>query len=297
MEKVKMVLISFFIVMILMCSTVTISSQNIQSDSFDDQLDQSQVNVDTVNVFYGNISFVQSFRPAFPKLMRVELFLARYGDFSGDVRVCIKDSRTSDTVLAEVVVSADVIPRFEPEWILFDVGDVDVEIDESYYICCETVSGDEDHYFLWYGTNLDGYERGLKYVTVDGGVTWEQRPNDDCAFKTYGAGPILDIIYVIGDSTKNIQIGIRNKGTLAAESVKVTSSFEGGLLFTRWFEYEFNGSLAPGHELRVDVSPVIGFGPTTLYIDVWSENANSIEMENIEIFLLFYYIYVISLNP
>ena len=277
----------------LLCLSISISSipglEN--SDQNDDQLDQSQVNVDTVNVFYGNISFVQSFRPAFPKLMRVELFLARYGDFSGDVRVCIKDSRTSDTVLAEVVVSADVIPRFEPEWILFDVGDVDVEIDESYYICCETVSGDEDHYFLWYGTNLDGYERGLKYVTVDGGVTWEQRPNDDCAFKTYGAGPILDIIYVVSDSYNTIEIGLKNTGTSEAHNIKVTSFFSEGIILKDWFEYKLNDSLAPGHELRVDVYPVIGFGPAILKIDVWSENAQSIEISK-DLFMLLFYVYI-----
>ena len=291
MKKCIVSVSSIFIVIILLLTSFSLYAKPVQTGSSDDELDQQQTLVDTVSSIYGNVSIVQSFSPSFPILTRVQLYVSRYGNVSSDLRVYIKNSRTSETILTESYVSQDNISGYEPEWITFDFEDIEVDSDETYYLFCDTESGDEDHYYLWYGTNLNPYELGVKYITTNNGISWIQKPNDDCAFKTFGSGPILDLKYVVSDKFNQIEIGIENSGTSSADQIKITSSFPDGFVLKKWFENKVNSSLDPGHKLIVKVSPIIGIGPATLHIDIWAENAQRIETSK-DLLLLFFYIYV-----
>ncbi len=290
MIHVKKILIILLFINLLV-SAFTFTGQSNNDSLADDQLDQTQENADTVDYFYQDIVVAQSFQPELPKLTRIELYLLKYGNISSDLTLFIKDAITGGTVLTQAVVSKHEIPENESVWILFDVEDIDVEADTSYYIVLKTASGDEDRYYQWYGTNLNGYNNGLKYISNDSGVIWKQFSSADCAFRTYGSGPVLQIDYITGDSWNQIEIGIYNNGTSEAQQIKVTSSISGGFLLRNWFEYEANTSLMPGHQLRVDVYPIIGIGPATINVDVWSNNANRIKMSR-DIFMFLFYIWV-----
>ncbi len=286
------------LVLLVFLSTFLATAFSIPVESNDESLAKDELDVDqsysnSVDRIYGDIVIGQSFSPTLPELTRVELYLSKRGEITSNFRLYIKESRTSETILTQTSVSADSIPSVDRIWVMFDFADIDVDTEKTYYIFCTTDSGDEDSYYEWYQSNLNRYAEGIKYVSSDNGETFLEELNSDCTFRTYGSGPILNVEYVISESWNSIEVSIKNKGTSAADNIKVTTSFSRGLsLMVRdWFEYKSNTSLSPGHELHVNVDPVIGFGATTMKIDVWSENAQRI-IESKHVFLFLFYIYI-----
>lgn len=289
----RQTLVSVILLFMLLATAFSISGKSIEKPLANDELDIDQSYSNSVDRFYENIIIGQSFRPSLPELTRVELFVSKRGDITSDFRLYIKETRTSETILTQTSVSSNMIPTVDRAWIMFDFADIEVDTEKTYYIFCTTDSGTEESYYEWYQSNLNRYNDGLKYVSDDNGETWLQEVNTDCSFRTYGAGPILHVEYVTADSWNTIEVSIKNEGTSTAENIKVTSSFSKGLSFMikDWFEYQSNTSLAPDHELHVSVSPVIGFGATTMNIDIWSQNAQRVEHSR-PVFLFLFYIYI-----
>jgi len=286
-KTIKISIISILLFSLLSTSfIIPLSSTSIS----DDELDQQQTQVNSVEFIYNESMIAQSFRPTLPELTRIQLYISKQGEISSNFTVEIKESLMEEPI-AEVSIPSENVPTIEPQWLTFDFSNFEITQEETYYIIGKTGSGDLENYYKWYTSSIDAYENGLTYITNNSGRTWEQISSMDCTFKTYGAGPILDIVYINGGPGNKISIGIENIGTSQATNVKVTGSFTEGLMFKKWFEYTLNHSIEADELAAIELSPVIGLGPATFNINVWSEKAATVE-KTTYIFMLIFYVYI-----
>ena len=259
----------------------------------DDEIDQQQTQIGSYARIYNETHVAQSFIPTLPILTRIEIYLSKSGSITSDITLIIKESRDGPS-LEQVSVSSDKVKLNEGEWIEFDFPDLEVERGERYYIYCRTDLGDEDNCYKWYGSILDNYEEGFKYVSNNSGTSWEQY-SEDCTFITYGAGPIPEITYVVGGVGPKIDIGVKNTGNSEANIIKITAEFSGGIIIRDFYTERLDTTLEPDGEISVSISPIIGLGHSFVKISVWWELFDKIKSVDVteEIWLLFFYTYVI----
>lgn len=290
MEKKFQKILSFVFIFLIINSSLiftTTGETTINADN-EDEIDQQQTQVNSVELIYNGNQIAQSFTPTLPKITRIKLYLSKKGEISSDFTLVIKE-KLMESSIKEVSVAPENIPEKQPEWIEFDFPDIDSKSD-IYYFICKTDSGDQDNYYEIYCYTLDLYENGIGYTSNNNGNTWQQKPNLDFTFKTYGEGPILNIEFIRGLPGGKINIGIKNIGTSDADNLKITATFSGGLMLKRFYEEKPN-TLEPDYELHVEISPIIGLGITTLTIYVTSDNAERIETER-KVFIFFFYVYI-----
>lgn len=79
----------------------------------------------------------------------------------------------------------NVFPTDNFSWIEFDFEDISVTPGSTYYIVSYTENVTDN----WYGWGMkvgDVYPDGTVYYTTNEGVLWEEKPDGDMTFKTYG---------------------------------------------------------------------------------------------------------------
>ena len=157
--------------------------------SIDSDPDMDQYQNEETNVYYGinaNIVFTQIFKPSFPTLNHVKLYIGKHGTVTENLICSIRDSLNGPD-LAVVEKTPDQIPD-NTSWITFDITDLNVNTGEKCFIVV-TVA-DHMHYgaYHWgiaYYESL--YPEGfpLKYQNNE----WEIMANKDFCFETYGLNP------------------------------------------------------------------------------------------------------------
>ncbi len=89
--------------------------------------------------------------------------------------------------IADRTIKPDEIPKNRNgEWIVFDVPDIDLWINHTYYIVVHANGGDESNYYRWYFGGDNPYGRGMAYFSNDNATTWNKEQNNDFCFRTYG---------------------------------------------------------------------------------------------------------------
>jgi len=182
-----------------------------------DDLDQSQEQSDNYYKLYGDRWFAQSFIPGSDKskLTKVEILINKHVKKSslraktiaaaaalrirgvGEKKPLLDNKLGSITLeiretldgrpIADRTLNPDEIPKNgDGEWVVFDVSDVDLWIDHTYYIVIHASGGDESNYYRWYFAGDNPYGRGIGFSSYDNGTTWNNEPNNDFCFKTYG---------------------------------------------------------------------------------------------------------------
>ena len=290
MKKYKKLLVYILIILLVDTSFIlNISADNTSNTLENDKIDQEQNQFNNAKLVYNQTMIAQSFTPTLPKITRIKLFLAKQGDISSDFTLIIKDKLTGP-IITEVSIPSNNIPNIQPEWIEFIFPEI-TSNSEFYYFLCKTDSGDQENYYEVYCTTLNSYNNGIAYLTDDGGTTWLQDSNIDFTFKTYGSGPILNIEFIRGLPKGVISIGIKNIGTSNADNMKISAIFSGGFMLKNFYEIYPNISLETDHELHAEISPIIGFGMTTLEIYIYADSANLVETSK-DVFILLFYIYI-----
>ena len=285
--------IAFLILSIIIGLTLTpVSSKN--TNLTGDQLDQEQTISDGKDYIYSDHWKAQSFKPTTKMLTRVQLYISRLGDITSDFEVDIKDSLSGQS-LTSCSVPASEIPLANTEWVDFDFLDIQVTVDTTYYIVCKTNTGDQSNSYNWYEASGNPYENGIKYYSDDNGVNWQQNPDYDFCFKTYGQKAELDIPYIKGGFGWNIYYGIENIGTTEINNISVYFAFSSGLILTGKTRTDtINQTIPPGEILDNAFSPVIGFGSTEITITVSSPEIPAVP-KTAHAFLFFFSIYVTPL--
>ena len=227
----------------------------------DDELDQSQLEMDFFapvgNIFLApeiNYITAQSFIPTKNVLTRVEILAGKNSTATYDYTLAIRDDLLeSDLTSLSLPPGAFVTENFS--WEEFDFEDIPVTPGSTYYIVCYTYD-QVDNWYAW-GAQLDDvYPDGSVWFSEDDGASFEEDPDADLTFKTYGwdntvpeepfiSGPTSgdpgtsynfeisstdpdgdDVIYCVdwGDGSGEVCVGPYASGTVAVVSHTWTSS-------------------------------------------------------------------------
>ena len=159
-----------------------------------DELDQYQINHDEGAVgpigdfpdMPYNVTFAQSFIPQKEILTRVQLYMGKIITAFYPCMVAIRDNLTEEN-LVKVSIDPDefVVYPNNLTWVEFNFDDIMVTIGNTYYIVAYT-SNVTNNTYAWGGNNSDSYPNGTVFVSIDGGEIWENEPDADMCFMTYG---------------------------------------------------------------------------------------------------------------
>jgi hypothetical protein len=292
-KKHKKVTVILILLLITMFTFNPASSKN--TNLSDDQIDQEQTQANGKDYIYSNHLKAQSFKPTTKTLTKIQLNINRIGDITSDFEISIKNSISSQS-LTSLSVPYTEIPPTNPEWIEFNFIDINVTVDQTYYIICKTSTGDEYNSYNWYESSDNPYERGIKYYSDDNGENWQQSPENDFCFKTYGQKVEIDIPYIKGGFGWNINYGIENIGTTeTSDIIDVYIAFSGGLILTGNTRTDnINQTIPPGEIIDKTLSPVIGFGPTEITITIYSPELPATS-KTAQAFLFLFSIYITPL--
>jgi hypothetical protein len=258
-----------------------------------DELDQSMTTPDGV-IQVGwyppaqntttNLSVAQSFKPQKELLTRVQFLMGRNATTTNSCVLAIRDNLTHND-LASVHMNPAEFPVMDPAhmenltWVTFDVNDIWVTLNQTYYIVLYTANDtdNDDNYYYVSGNGTNLYPNGTAYLSTNNGDTWQEITNSDGCFKTYGLREtFLDL--TVKSSLFGPMFIIRNIGNYTAWDVTWNFTINGGIFrITHWTVVGTLPKLEPGDEIIVKMdSPIIGFGAVTLSIRVSAANAREI---------------------
>jgi len=145
------------------------------------EVDQRQVEQEYAYLINNTRWLAQSFVPSMPIISKVELGIIAW-EQGYDVEVSIRD-----TLKGEVLGSASKVIKptddWETQWVMFNLGEVNVSPGKEYYIVCK--SSKPDWGVAWVvGNNV--YENGTFYHSRDVGNRWHSVEDVDACFVTYG---------------------------------------------------------------------------------------------------------------
>ncbi|KAA0003531.1 MAG: hypothetical protein FE044_01400 [Thermoplasmata archaeon] len=165
-----------------------------------DGIDQKQEKSDGCYKIYGNKWYSQSFKNTRGKLTKVEIlvnkhikslnflackkFSASTNDKIGNLTIAIRYELDGKDILNKTF-SPDKISK-SGDWITFDFNDMDIWVEDTYYIVVRSDGGDEGNYYCWYYGNDNPYERGYAEYSTNAGEEWNSLSNIDFCFRTYG---------------------------------------------------------------------------------------------------------------
>ena len=117
-------------------------------------------------------------------LTRVEILAGKNSTATYDYTLAIRD----DLLGADLTALSRPPEDFVTEnfsWVEFDFDDILVTPGSTYYIVCYTYD-EPDNWYAW-GAELDDvYPYGSVWWSEDDGATFEEDPDADLTFKTYG---------------------------------------------------------------------------------------------------------------
>jgi parallel beta-helix repeat protein len=132
----------------------------------------------------GGLWYAQSFKPTLNTLTKVELYIDRTGTPPDDLVVSIRDTPTGSD-LTSISVPASMIPS-SPDWVEFDLTDISVTPDSTYFIIMHTEGGDWSNHYLWSYAYNTAYVDGSLWRSSNSGSSWTEYVAYDFCFKTYG---------------------------------------------------------------------------------------------------------------
>ena len=164
---------------------ITTNNSSLLNDSV---LDQKQVLHNREFNIKKDILLAQEFKPSKTPLTKVFLKIRKTYVIEEPLIVSIREE-LDDFDITFIPILGNDIP-FSTFWVEFDFDDIEVDIDETYYIIVRSTSTQS----FWWQTqyNLsdqgDPYNRGKLWLSINDGRDWESLDGDsffDLAFKTY----------------------------------------------------------------------------------------------------------------
>lgn len=126
-------------------------------------------------------SWAQSFTPTISPLSRIEVLLISW-NVTYPISIHIRKDKDG-----EDLASISEIIKFEGSydgWYSFDFEDMDVDIDEPYYILIASKQPWDNASYGWFGNWMNTYEGGNAWYVNNG--EWYPRVEDDFCFRSYG---------------------------------------------------------------------------------------------------------------
>lgn len=303
-----------------------ITSSDIETSSNDEVLDQYQNDSQGIPMLVGrlpsetetlSIQVAQSFIPQKEVLTKVELLIGKNGSTTYPFVMAIRESLTGAN-MRETQVEASEVETENFSWIEFNINDLILNLDQTYYIVgyTENVTG---NWYLWSANNYSAsYPNGDAWISTDEGDSWTNKsrakskpkpkpvpeplgimvPFDDnnqsdMCFKTYGKDATeLQIDFQFFG--KGLFTTIRNIGTVNATGVTFEINVKGGML--GGINATTGGIYLPPIEPDEEVlfnTTVFGLGFVDITASVYASNAKLVT-KNTEGLVIFSYIFVLS---
>jgi len=184
----KKKILCFTICMILII-TILPTVHTIKNNNLEYILDQKQLLWDRYNNIHSSNWIAQSFKPSISPLTKIVLKLQKPVVITEPLELSIRKN-LNGTELIYLPIPAEDIPYFN-YWVEIDIPDIEVDIDETYYILLRTDSPSGKSYRWYYKYNQTGdpYFSGKLMASYDFGSEWELVENEgqfaDTAFQTY----------------------------------------------------------------------------------------------------------------
>lgn len=176
-KKIKRFFAIFFVFIVLF-------SLNGPVLGLDDELDQFQIFADA-GIGVGNPDMLaQSFKPTDNLLTRVEVNIYKMQETEYNITIAIRNNLSSPNLTTKTLRSDEIYTS--GQWIEFDFPDVQVIINETYYILL--IPEGPGMIYVWRGyesTNPDKYDRGEAWLYANGQWNTDNFFINDWAFKTY----------------------------------------------------------------------------------------------------------------
>lgn len=219
----------------------------------DDQVDQEQAECEAMLGGWPVNNLAQSFKPTLNILTRIEFYVERTGMPDPTKIMIRKNSPYSGAYLSDLTVDSFDIPNNEGIWFEFDIPDIYVEPEETYFIVLSS-SGEIDNRLKTGECWGNPYERGEKWESFG---TWNLMENCDCTFRTYGyydenAGPDLKCEGDLSWNNINISSEIEGNFTLKNDGT------DGSLLDWEIVEYPNWGNWNFSSDHGDDLLPISG---------------------------------------
>lgn len=201
------------------------SSSMLSNPSPEFVLDQMQEEHSHISNIHSIVWMAQSFKPSMSPLTKVELKLEKLTEIYAPLELSIRKNLTSND-LTYAQLPADQIPYFS-HWVEIDIPDIEVTVDDTYYIIVRTQSP-SGHSYSWYdmyAEDQDYYHRGEQWFSNDLGATWSKTSsfnfNIDFTFRTYSFESYTDLTAsgsfnwteIKPGQTVNGSFTLRNEGT------------------------------------------------------------------------------------
>ena len=158
----------------------------------------------------------QSFTPGYSVLTRVELMLVkRYNP--GGFTVSIRKELDGEDLTSIQVDSSDIFEDLS--WKQFDVPDIEVDCDQTYYVVCDSDETEEYNMYYWYFGHNNPYPEGEGWMYDYN--QWEQVkisgfPGLDYGFRTFGLNTTIPEIPTITGPSSG-KIGVEYEYTFVSE--------------------------------------------------------------------------------
>jgi len=254
MKKKKVYpLICIILMMLILPSIMVVSTGNYEgteslSVNVEYILDQKQENHGHESNIHSNIWIAQSFKPSMTPLTKIEIKINKRLVIEDFLSMSIRKDLTGRDI-AYSFIPSNQIP-FYKNWIEFDLPDIEVEIDETYYIIVHTASSSGESY-RWldqYNLDDDYYERGKQWQSNDYGDTWtpseSERKFTDSTFRTYSYISTPDLECTGFFNWSDVKPGESVMGTFIVENIGTPLSYVNWTIvqWPSWGVWTFNPS-------------------------------------------------------
>jgi len=251
----------------------------IQSSIYDEQLDQEQTL--TENKMESAMPFgflpdddililAQSFKPSLVTLSKVDILLRKLAS-QEKVTLLIKDDLNSVKSLVTIQLDYNEINHY-PSWTTFNFDDIDVIIDNTYYIVLSTNASAllliyNWHYSLINSELVDYYNRGIMHLYAEN--VWHEMDADFC-FRTYGYNTDDDLKIESISGGFRVNVKISNEGFDDLIELPWSINIKDGIILRGRSESGVISELSAGESYSIR-HRVYGFG--SISITVTSENS------------------------
>ena len=167
----------------------TINTSNKSCLFIVDILDQKQELQNREINIKNQLLVAQEFKPSMTPLTKVVLKIRKTVVIEAPLIVSIRKDLNKSDLTAIAILGPDI--PFNTFWVEFDFEDIEVNIEETYYIVLKSTSSQSYWLQTKYNTSSQGdpYNRGKLWESNNNGIDWESLDDSnsffDCTFKTY----------------------------------------------------------------------------------------------------------------
>jgi len=201
-NKRKVFFALFVIIIFFINSSVMIADYSeINLLSIDGPLiisDQLQENDTTEFTVYNRLYLAQGFTPQKTPLTMVDVKFNKPKKMTSNIRLSIRKDLDGPDLVYHLINTEDI--PFYIHWINFDIADIDIIVNESYYIVLEahTPVTNSIRWRSIYDEDINYYPNGMLYRYFSQGEIWEPVETDsdyvDACFRTYSYQNEVDLV-------------------------------------------------------------------------------------------------------